>query len=165
MKGGLRAAGVVNQLRKAAHTVCALMRPPICLSSGSENLLRVSIVDSFQEVRSRRYIKPRSARPGRKTQQPASQVFGALKAAVRAPPTEHIKERQPGEQEAEEFIRQGKSHQFFYSTNYLLGNSFFRGSEIRTTSLCYTSGEQPEFSSWFSLVPQHTVTTSAQKRK
>lgn len=162
MTGGLGAAGVVNQLRKAAHTVCALMRPPICLSSGSENLLRVSIVDSFQEVRSRRYIKPRSALPGRKTQQPASQVFGALKAAVRAPPTEQIKERQPGEQEAGEFIRQGKSHQFFYSTNnYLLGNSFFHGSEIRTTSLCYTSGEQPEFS----LVPQHTVTTSAQKRK
>lgn len=66
------------------------MRPSGCLSSGSENLLRVSIVDSFQEVRSRRYIKPRSALPGRKTQLPASQVFAAVKAAVRAPPTEHI---------------------------------------------------------------------------
>lgn len=92
---------MVNQLINIVHTLCALMRPPVCLLSGSENLLRASTVDSFPEVRSRRYINPRSALPGRKkSQAPGSQVFAAVKAAVRAPPTEHIPERQPGEQGA-----------------------------------------------------------------
>lgn len=34
------------------------------------------------------------------TQLPASQVLAAAKAVVRVPPTEHIKERQPGGQGA-----------------------------------------------------------------
>ena len=110
MKGGLRGCW---SGQPALHTVCALVRPSICLLSGSENLLRVSMVDSFQEVRSRRYIKPRSALPGRKTQLPASQVFTAVKAAVRAPPTEHIEERQPGEQGAGDLSGRAKAFRSF----------------------------------------------------
>ena len=69
----------VNQLISILHIVCALMHPSVCLLSGSENLLRGSAIDSFQEVRSRRQIKARSALPRMKTELPTSQVLAAAK--------------------------------------------------------------------------------------
>lgn len=109
-KGDFVTPRVVDQLLNILHIVCASRHPSVCFLPGSENLLRVRIVERFlgqiQEINN---AKVSSTQDGDRQK---SQVLAGVKAIVRVPPTENIRERRP-----EVLRKPGKGRQFIYSIN------------------------------------------------